>query len=429
LAGAETTACTMSNIHGQDDEDTDDLIMLLVLAAVALFLYEQEKQENGFTPTSRMINRLSFEARRRRHGKIRRVSLLHPSASAFEKLYQSQQDDALITLCGFDHASFQQLHALFHPIFSTRTPHGSSGMIEKLPLPSTRSIGGRPRKISSIQALALYLAWTRTRGKLSILSIIFGIIPSMVSVWVRFSRRVLIKVLKNHPLARVEVPNDQTIEEIVQAVRSKYPELEQHDQYVWAAMDGLKLYLERAGDDDIQNKFYNGWQHDHFVNSLLLFSADGKVRAAFFNAPGSLHDSTMSIWGDIYQVIDEIFLRLGVKVVVDSAFGKENRESLLKSYQTNLTDGGRLRQPDAVHRDACSIRQLAEWGMYGFQGSFPRLKDRLAYEERGERKLIMQSIILLYNFRASTVGQNQIQSSFMGPLAGNASQYAHCNNF
>jgi hypothetical protein len=56
---------------------------------------------------------------------------------------------------------------------------------------------------------------------------------------------------------------------------------------------------------------------------------------------------------------------------------------------------------------------MSEWGMCGLQGSFPQMKNRLQYEERGERRIILLLVGLLYNFRAETVGQNQIQSTFM----------------
>ena len=61
--------------------------------------------------------------------------------------------------------------------------------------------------------------------------------------------------------------------------------------------------------------------------------------------------------------------------------------------------------------------------MRGLQASFPRLRDRLRYEEQGERKLIIQVIVLLYNFRATTVGQNQIQTTFMPWLEHDANGY------
>ena len=63
-----------------------------------------------------------------------------------------------------------------------------------------------------------------------------------------------------------------------------------------------------------------------------------------------------------------------------------------------------------------SVRQLAEWGMHGFQSSFLRLYDRFRYEENGERKIMIGCLIYLFNYRASTVGFNQIKTVFMPHL-------------
>jgi hypothetical protein len=52
---------------------------------------------------------------------------------------------------------------------------------------------------------------------------------------------------------------------------------------------------------------------------------------------------------------------------------------------------------------ATSVWQMAEWGMRGLQASFPRLKDRLDYEEKGEQQLILELIVYLYNSWASLV--------------------------
>jgi len=51
-----------------------------------------------------------------------------------------------------------------------------------------------------------------------------------------------------------------------------------------------------------------------------------------------------------------------------------------------------------VNAEATSMRQSAEWRMQSFQGSFPRIKDRILYEERGEQKLILQILILLFSY-------------------------------
>lgn len=46
------------------------------------------------------------------------------------------------------------------------------------------------------------------------------------------------------------------------------------------------------------------------------------------------------------------------------------------------------------------------------------LLDRMAYEEFGERRVIISLMVLLYNFTTSTVGQNMILNSFMSRTEG-----------
>eukprot|EP00536_Pseudo-nitzschia_multiseries_P018417 jgi/Psemu1/55504/gm1.55504_g len=57
--------------------------------------------------------------------------------------------------------------------------------------------------------------------------------------------------------------------------------------------------------------------------------------------------------------------------------------------------------------------KLSEWGMRMIQGQFPRLKDRLLLEDFGDRKVILNVMMLLYNYQTSTIGHNQILNVFM----------------
>ena len=355
-----------------------------------------------------------------RRSVIRRNALHDPLNSAFMHLYRSMQDDALITLCGFDHAAFNRLLTLFRPMFKAYTPypqsHNNRGHMRRL----TRRNRGRRRKITAVMCLGLVLAWTRTRGSRKVLQLIFGFTANPLSVWLRFGRRILVKVLAKHPDAKVELPTPEEIAVFKQSIQAKYPCLAN----IWAAMDGLKLCV--AANPLTQNMFYNGWTHDHYVSNLFVYSPDGKIRACFINAPGSWHDSTLASISNIYNKLDELHERErdngGARVVVDSAFGRENRPSLLKSHQSNFDNDGNVRMRRVVFRAATSVRQLSEWGMRGLQASFPRLKDRLPYEEVGERRVILRLIALLYNFRASTVGFNQIQTTYMPQLRQNAAR-------
>jgi DDE superfamily endonuclease len=381
---------------------------LLFLAAA-----DYESSQEAGTPFRKKLVR---DSRRLRQGKIRRGALLHPAQSAFEVLFTSGQEDALVTLLGFDHASFALIHTPFRILFDDYSPYCNKGRTIRR---HNKNKGIR-RLISSRQCLALVLAWTRTRGSLAVLQLIFGLTAGHLSLWMRFGRRLLLRVLREDRNGAVVMPDVDEIDRFMNAINVKYPAL--HN--CWGAMDGLKLRVERSGDYRIQNMFFNGWQHDHYISNLFLFSPDGKIRACYINAPGTMHDSQMAKWGNVYSKIDELFDETGAKIVVDSAFSSESRQSMFKSWQSNIDNQGYVRQNSQVQKQATAVRQLSEWGMRGLQASFPRLKDRMVWEEKGERRLILEMIVRLYNYRASVVGLNQIQSVFMPSLERSANRYA-----
>ena len=56
-----------------------------------------------------------------------------------------------------------------------------------------------------------------------------------------------------------------------------------------------------------------------------------------------------------------------------------------------------------------SLRQASEWGMHGLQGSFSCIKKRLP-THCSQRRLVVESIILIHNFRTEIMGSNQIKT-------------------
>ena len=100
---------------------------------------------------------------------------------------------------------------------------------------------------------------------------------------------------------------------------------------------------------------------------------------------------------------------------MDSAFCKSRFEYIIKSSQELPMSATLL--DHSINNQATSVRQAAEWGMRAFQGSFPRVKDRFIYEEKGERKIILKFIVYLYNYRARKVGLNQILNTYMQHLS------------
>jgi hypothetical protein len=176
-------------------------------------------------------------------GKIRRGALLQPAQSSFEVLFTSGQDDALVTLCGFDHTSFELLHAPFCILFHDCSLHCNRG---RTICQHNKSKGGR-RLIMSRQCLALGLAWTRMRGSLAVLQLIFGLTAGHLSLWMRFGRRLLLRVLREDWNGAVVMPDDDKIDRFVLSINEKYSEL----YNCWGGMDGLKLRVEKAGDYQI----------------------------------------------------------------------------------------------------------------------------------------------------------------------------------
>ena len=126
------------------------------------------------------------------------------------------------------------------------------------------------------------------------------------------------------------------------------------------------------------------------------------------NAPGTFHDSTMADYG-FYDAMKAVYDTAGGKVVVDSAFKVSAKDYLIRTSQEDSQDERGL----LLNRQATSIRQLSEWGMRMIEGSFPRLKDPLKFEENGDRQVILRLMVHLYNFQTAQVGINQIMNSYM----------------
>lgn len=383
---------------------------------IAAALVECRRADDERVRRARFRYRLQAEEYFKRERKIPRVALLLPSDAPFQQLYMCGSDPSLITLTGLDHAAFSYVLQRFSVLYTKYSPYSVDGKIRKLALTQR----GRPRSMSSDQCLGLCLAWTRTRGSMAILSLLFGVTGSVVSLFLRFGRRILLRVLVKDPKASVTLPTD---EELI-AFRHDFQARHSLLGDVWAVADGLKLPLQQSGDEVLQNMYYNGWTHGHYVTNVLVFSPDGIVRACALNAPGALHDSTVSEYGGVYEKLEQVYERCGGKVLVDSAFSRGNYEFLIKSSQTHLVDADTA-EGVTLGKQATSARQAAEWGMRALQGSFPRLKDIFKWETNGERKLMLRTCILLFNLRTRLVGLNQILTVYRPHLHPVANNFAY----
>jgi hypothetical protein len=323
-------------------------------------------------------------------------------------------DQALLNATGLSFASFNELLLAFAPYYYGYTFDETTGQIRRL-----KRNNGRIRELPAEGALGLVLVWFRTRGSVARgLQHFFGLTGTRIYNWLRFSRRVLLYALQEQvPASAIKKPTPEEVDIYASAISTLYPVLQ--NEKIWGAADGIKLSIQGSSDYLKQNRNFNGWYHGHYINSVFVFAADGKIRICSLNSPGTWHDSTIADYG-VYNGLEEVFLQSNGKIVVDSAFKLENRRFLLKSSQQDPIGAPR---DVSVNRAATSVRQLSEWGMRMIQAQFPRLKDPLHYEENGERRVILSLMTRLYNYNVSKVGVNQILNVFMREEQGHYSYF------
>jgi hypothetical protein len=177
-------------------------------------------------------------------------------------------------------------------------------------------------------------------------------------------------------------------------------------------MDGISMPTQCTSERVEQNAFYCGYDCDTMVNNVFAYGPDGKVFFAAVNFPGSWADGSLTA-----RFLHQMKKRIGnYKICVDQGFPRSG-----DAYGTFVGPVTR-RAARRLHRDIrnyllrisnvhTSLRQASEWGMRGLQGTFPRCKKRLPSDDK-LRRLVLDAIILVHNFRTDYVGYNQIKSVF-----------------
>ena len=69
--------------------------------------------------------------------------------------------------------------------------------------------------------LGLVLVWTRTRGSLTLLQVVIGMSRTGIEDYLRFGKRILIKLLSHDEKSRIGVPSRSRIELYKEAIKQK----------------------------------------------------------------------------------------------------------------------------------------------------------------------------------------------------------------
>ncbi len=211
-------------------------------------------------------------------------------------------------MMGFDTNSFDKLLLKFGPMFCGHMLFDESGRIVEFKYTRDQRV------------------WMQTRGLLNFFQLVFDLTYSNLSMYLRFGVRLFVEMFRDNPLARVSIPSTEEIELFKEAFAARHPLLTD----CWVTMDGLKLFLQQLGNVIIQECYYNGWMHDHYVMSVFCFCPDGTILIAFFIVPGLVHDSQVVEYGNIYGKLEDVFCSTGAKCCINVAFGQVKREYLYK---------------------------------------------------------------------------------------------------
>ena len=267
---------------------------------------------------------------------------------------------------------------------------------------------GRPWSLPLDGHLGVLLCYLGSQMNLKWLCLIFGITPSACSRILNYILRATVKRLRHHPLARVKFPDEEKKQQFAEMISKREPTVTN----VIGFMDGVSFTTECTDERVEQNAYYCGYDCDTMVNNVFIFGPDGKIFFCAINFPGSWADGTLTA-----RFFSHIKQRIGrFKICVDQGFPRSG--DAFGILVGPIPERSARRLHSAVRDNLLrlsnvytSLRQASEWGMRGLQGTFPRCKKRLP-SNRIKRRLVLESIIFINNFRTEIVGRNQISTVF-----------------
>lgn len=242
-----------------EDEWSDDEDMELAALATLVLVGADE-------------SRLRRAARRHDHRRYLCRSDLLPDPrenTPWQALYESQSDRAFITTMGVDCETFK-LILLRGFAFEWDTNAIPRHDIN----PNGQPRLGR-RSLTSEGALGLILHYLSSAMSEIALQQIFALVPSTASRYIRFALDILLQTLRVMPEAKVQWPAHSQMDENTLLILKRHSLL----RGAFGSIDGLNLPTGSSDDPDIENATFNGWLHDHFVSSVLVFSPRGKWRS------------------------------------------------------------------------------------------------------------------------------------------------------
>jgi hypothetical protein len=196
------------------------------------------------------------------------------------------------------------------------------------------------------------------------LCLIFGLTPTVCGKAINWMLQRTVRLLNDHPFAKVRFPDDLKMREFANMVKAREPLAED----VIGFMDGVLFQTKCTSKRVEQNAFYCGYDCNTMVNNVFAFGPVGKVFFAAVNFPGSWAEGSLTA-----QFFHQIKRRIGgFKICVDQGFPRGGDASGMFVGPVSKRQARRLHcnvrnyllRISNVHT---LLRQASEWGMRGMQ--------------------------------------------------------------
>jgi hypothetical protein len=325
---------------------------------------------------------------------LHRPAIMSPSNSPWQRLYEQADLSLFVHMTGLTRRCFiMLLYALFDPEEILLHEHHWRGW---------------PRSLRPEGCLGLLLFCFGSTMNHKHLFMIFGIVPGICSKVVHAMLQLAVRRLADNPIAEVRFPCTEKMRRFSGMVQSREPLVDD----VIGFMDGVSIPAECTDKRFEQNAFYCGYDCDTMVNNVFAYGPDGKVFFVAVKFPGSWADGTLRA-----RFLNALNKKIGeYKICVDQGFPRSG-----EAYGT-LVGPVTKRATRRLHRDVREyllqisnvhmlLHQASKWGMRGLQGTFPCWKKRLP-SDHFQRRLVIEAIVLIHNYRTELVGFNQINTVF-----------------
>ena len=266
----------------------------------------------GFLPSQ-------IEGTLSRGAAYKRAALLRPVQSTFDtpwvRILSCGTDDDFIVSLNFTRSLVLQRILPYFKYERTGLNFGS-------PYCNGPKTKGRPDQLRSVDLLALSLWYLKTKSTMYSMCPIFRIVPTSISVWLDYSFKVLLRVVKKRSCTDFEVKwpdeGDRLAFSLLLQNNRVYGPL---PKGVFAVTDGGRMPCVDYTDQDLQNAYNEGYIQSVEVTNLFVWNFYGEIIHAAVNNPGSWHDTKLAgASGLYYPKLSDVITSPGYAILGDSAF-------------------------------------------------------------------------------------------------------------